>query len=371
LVAGKVNSAYFDKTGTLTKQGLDFVNLEASSSESRDTATLGMAVCHTLHVTSEGQLIGNNVDSVAFQHTGSTFVHEAETKPLIKFGGEHYKTLKQYEFDNHRVTQSVVVSDSSGKVTVFVKGSPEAIQKICSSGVSPDFDAYLKKSSKLGIYTLAIASKALDLGSTNIDDITRDDVETDLHFEAFLCFQNTMREETPAVIREILEGDVTVTMITGDNVLTGICIARQAGIIQEEARVLLARVTADGEITWIDAETDFEVEPPTSESLKSSNVALSVTGETWQAMLQNDPKNANLIADYIRVFGRCNPLDKVSVIAHFVEQGRKTLMCGDGGNDCGGLKTAHVGIALSTSEASVVAPFTSLDKEITAVTEVL
>jgi cation-transporting P-type ATPase 13A2 len=46
-------------------------------------------------------------------------------------------------------------------------------------------------------------------------------------------------------------------------------------------------------------------------------------------------------------------------------------MYGDGQNDCGSLKTAHVGVALSTAEASLAAPFTSLDKSILAVAEVL
>ena len=377
-----MDAAFFDKTGTLTKNGMDFLSCD-SGVDGGDKALadiaetcikLGMAVCHTLAVTTTGELVGNQVDTVSFETSKAIMKQENGELPKISYLGEWFTVLKRYEFDTHRATQSVIVQKEGGKMLVFVKGSPEAIRALSSPSTVPaSFNATLRKSSLSGIYQIAIGYKEFDLAGASIADISRDDVEFSLTFAGFVKFQNAMKEDTPAVLRELKDGNVLLAMITGDSVLTGICIARESGMIGENRKVVIGNKGANDEIEWTEEESAEKVKKPICDVLDSStsNVDLALSGEAWSLLRSNDPKYASAIAKHVRVFGRCNPTDKVSVVSTFVENRYITLMCGDGQNDCGALKSAHVGVALSTSEASIVAPFTSLDKVISSVPEVL
>ncbi|KAJ3095763.1 hypothetical protein HDU96_001057 [Phlyctochytrium bullatum] len=64
------------------------------------------------------------------------------------------------------------------------------------------------------------------------------------------------------------------------------------------------------------------------------------------------------------VFARMKPGHKTWIVERLIRQGRYVGMCGDGANDTGALKAAHVGLALSDSEASIVAPFTSIRRSV-------
>lgn len=52
---------------------------------------------------------------------------------------------------------------------------------------------------------------------------------------------------------------------------------------------------------------------------------------------------------YCTVFARMSPKQKELIVTAYKNAGKGVLMCGDGTNDVGALKKAHVGIALVTS----------------------
>ena len=385
LVAGKVTRAFFDKTGTITKQGLDFVSArgksswidvskgfskEMSLSFSTDELKLGMACCHNLTRNNAGEMIGNPVDRVVFSHSRATVDGVSQGHFLLTDDtGRQVAVLKQFDFDHHRMTQSVVVqSVSDGQLIVFCKGSGEAIRAISKKATMPsNFDAVLRQSARSGLYQISMASKTLGI-DTDVSNLSRDQVESDLSFQGVINFKNTMRENAPEVIRQLRDGEVKSTMITGDSVLTGICIAKEAGLLQDSKAILAGSLEAD-QVVWRTEDEDRAVTLPSIDALQ--NVQLAISGAAWQHIRVTDPKLAVALQDSIRVFGRCTPHDKVAVVQGFSKAGHITLMSGDGGNDCGALKAAHVGVALSDAEASIVAPFTSLEKDIGDVLEVI
>lgn len=218
LIAGKVKRAFFDKTGTLTNQGLDFLSAKngtelqtmlESVGVTDPTMKLGLATCHTLHAANNGALIGPAVDRMAFSAVSAKIKDEKS----ITFEGNPVAYLKRFEFDHHSMTQSVVIRKGD-ESTVFVKGSPEAIAKLCvPSSLPSNFHEMTRLSARNGIYQLAMATSPLKIANS-VSELKREDIERDLNFAGVINFQNSMKEDTPKVIKELREGDISSAMIT-------------------------------------------------------------------------------------------------------------------------------------------------------------
>ena len=104
-------------------------------------------------------------------------------------------------------------------------------------------------------------------------------------------------------------------------------------------------------------------------SLDSFNFAM--TGKTFGILRKSFPRIFEKILVNGTVYARMSPDQKAQLVEHLISIGYCVSMCGDGANDCGALKAAHVGISLSEAEASVAAPFTSKIQNISCVPEVI
>ena len=72
-----------------------------------------------------------------------------------------------------------------------------------------------------------------------------------------------------------------------------------------------------------------------------------------------------------RVFARMAPEHKALLVDGFKKEELAVLMCGDGANDCMALRTANIGVSLSEEEASIAAPFTSKNQNISCLVPLL
>ncbi|KAJ1663443.1 hypothetical protein IW140_005008 [Coemansia sp. RSA 1813] len=389
IMAGKVRVFCFDKTGTLTKEGLEYFAVQQIDGAGRfepeeikmshlpDATQVGFAACHAVTAV-HGDLIGNPVDVEQFRATGwelGSEPHQGALEPaeasslwldtIVSPQGRRVHVIKRFEFVHARQSMSVAVLDTeTGHVHVFVKGSFERLKRMAAADSVPaDYDAVTARWAKEGCYVLALAHR--DLG--RVDDLQavarmpREELEAQCSLVSLLLFRNQLKHDTETAIAELKDGDTRTVMITGDNALTGVYIARQCGMVGAGARVLLgdieqADAKGGAQLVWRDTETDIE-----HGADELSGHELAVTAAAFDHLVATQTIR-QLLLD-IRIFARMTPHGKVQCVNLHMERA-VTAMCGDGGNDCGALRAAHVGIALSDSEASIVSPFSSSNRSV-------
>jgi len=199
-------------------------------------------------------------------------------------------------------------------------------------------------------------------------------------------------------------------MVTGDNVLTAISVARQCQIINQYHKIFLADVSEDQQaegLIWTDFKfsdqkmtESLEITHDTSDKNNSTVISfnegdsdslfsnlndqddycIAITGKAFSKIIHEVEVNSNPKYQQIfkkmlskcAVYARMHPDEKALMIKHLMTHQKNTVgMCGDGANDVGALKTANVGVSLSEAEASIAAPFTSKIQDISCIPRLL
>jgi cation-transporting ATPase 13A1 len=399
-MAGKIDSCLFDKTGTITSDKLVAVGVVDASDLSKNMSSAQIATpiecsktsaiiiggCHSL-VQIDGKTYGDPLEQAALfaakwdydpKSSKSKPKFSEEIKKRTWKGTPSAKILARNHFASSLQRMSVVatVQQNEGEneqTWALVKGSPEKIATLLKS--KPDgFDSQYRTLAEKGMRVIALAHKVLSPGdSKRVNDakspLSRDEVECDLEFAGFLAFACRVRTDSEEVINALIASSNRVMMATGDATLTALHVGNEVGIAKgglAGAAVLELEQSnnkSGGSLRWVSAKRDKDGGIQVIGSYKDLSIpqlaqkySLCVTGESLNAAsyaatttTESGTSSESELWDYldsVSIFARMSPDDKERVLKRLKQQGRHTYMCGDGANDVGALKQAHVGVAL-------------------------
>jgi len=381
--AGQVDVACFDKTGTLTGEdlvvdGIAGLSLgDASVETGPDGAHIGLtnvtnvatettlvlATAHALVKLDDGEIVGEPMEKATLESLGwklgakDTLTANTTT---AKSHAEIVQIRRRFQFSSTLKRQSsvatVVVNNNNRRkvksTIAAVKGAPETIRNMLIS-TPANYEETFKHFTRNGGRVLALAYKYLseegEWGQNRINDLKREQVESDLHFAGFLVLQCPLKPDAIEAVRALNESSHRVVMITGDNPLTAVHVAKQVEIVDRDCYILDAPENDESgeKVVWrsvddkISIPVDF-TKPLDAEILRSKDIC--ITGYALAKFM--DRPGWNQILRHTWVYARVSPRQKEEILLGLKDCGYTTLMAGDGTNDVGALKQAHIGVAL-------------------------
>lgn len=299
--SGSLNILFTDKTGTLTKGELEMVGfvtfdntIYKSIEEIKKTKLKEITLLNLQYNTNStyinNEIIGGNITDRA----------------IIKFTGpikeNKYKILNKEEFNSKKKYSKVTLNYETK--TEFYKGAYELIIDKCSYFYKSDgTKSIIKNKQEL----INLGNSYTEKGYRVLACSTSNNLTNGV-FLGFILIKDEIRPTTIEGIKKVTESGIQTVMITGDNKLTAISIAKEIGLLTKENDIVL-----------------------TSEELNK----------------MNDIEVKKIIPK-LKVVARSLPEDKKRLVILSQELGLVTGMTGDGINDAPALKRADVGFAMGS-----------------------
>ncbi|XP_076133092.1 polyamine-transporting ATPase 13A2 isoform X1 [Alosa pseudoharengus] len=416
-VCGKLSLFCFDKTGTLTEEGLDVWGvMEATGNTFSELVPdprllppghmlTSLACCHTVALLG-GQQLGDPLELKMIESTGWELEEPEgeDERAHAEFGGRRVLAvmrpppqellpqdismsqavaiIQRFPFSSALQRMSVITVAPGGQAAAaFLKGAPEMVASHCIQESMPaEFSSTLRSFASEGFRVLALAYKPLD-EKTDLNSMSRDEVERDMRFLGLLVMKNQVKPESPEVISALRQARLRTVMVTGDNILTAVNVARSCGMVASHEKVIFVHASPPtgqspavlkfhlGE-GGVEADaSQQEAMDVLSQGLYQSGVSyhLAVNGKSFSALCDFFPEYTPKVLMRATVYARMAPDQKTQLVTALKQLNYRVGMCGDGANDCGALRAADVGVSLSEAEASVASPFTSKTDNISCV----
>ena len=312
-----------DKTGTITTNQMEVIEIFADQKDylandfdfkNYDVLANIVGLCNNAVLDEHKKYYGDAVEVA-----GANFLKKLEIdKEKLEVKSPR---IMEIPFDSERKLMSSINQDDQ-EVYLYVKGSMDAILKRSSSILIDGkvrkitnedkqvLDAKEKEYSNKALKVLAFAYKRIDKHIQADEDYQKE--ENNLTFVGLIGFKDPAHMDVKAAIKTCKEAYIDVYMITGDNIETGVAIAKEVGIIDSDNKGI--------ELTSFEDITDKEM------------------GE--------------LVKNY-RVFARVTPEQKYQIIESLKRKGKVVAMTGDGVNDAPAMKLASVAVGMGKNGTDV------------------
>ncbi|XP_061775883.1 polyamine-transporting ATPase 13A3-like [Nerophis ophidion] len=413
-ISGLLNLVCFDKTGTLTEDSLHLWGIQraevgtfsppetevATESLTKTSFVAGMATCHSL-ISIKDKLCGDPIDLNVFSATGwileepreeQTALYDVHISTIVRHPQQwgEFGIVRQLPFSSALQRMSVVVRQLGQKhFDIYLKGAPETVVNLCKPHTVPQsFTDTLETYTRQGFRVIALAHHQLEskLSWQEVQNLSREQLETNMDFLGLIVMQNKIKEQTAGVLLDLRQANIRTLMVTGDNMSTAISVARDCGMVQAHEDIIIADAVPPNEenpasITWRYSDNHVVNNNQTAEvsfagdglkdKEKEPGYHFAVSGQAFAVIKQHFPELSQKFLLRATVFARMTPDLKTQLVEVLQNIDYMVGMCGDGANDCGALKKAHSGISLSELEASVASPFTSSIPNISCVTTLI
>ncbi len=310
---GNVEVICSDKTGTITQNVMTVTQIYKDNKllpsgkykyEDNDLLLLNMMLCNDSTYIGD-KLIGDPTETALID------ICVKNNIDYEKISTEYNRT-GDIPFDSDRKMMSVQVSNNKNTY-LFTKGSLEGILKNSTSYV---VDGKIKKLSKEKKEEFIKMEQ--DLSHKALRVIAFAYKENDKLSEDKLIFQGMVgmidppRDSVYGAILTCKSAGITPIMITGDNLITAMEIAKSVGLADENS--------------------------------------LGIEGKDIQNL--SDVELADQVLNY-SVFARVSPQDKVRIVEAIQKNKKVVAMTGDGVNDAPSIKLADIGIGMGQTGTEV------------------
>jgi magnesium-transporting ATPase (P-type) len=273
--------------------------------EVRRLATTGV-LCNEAQLKVAGHettVVGDTVDAAFLVLGAKLGLSKLELEDAyVPSGGVPFESERRYAAAFHRY---------DGRTVAHVKGAVEAVVNMCGGIDAELVERRAEELASQGFRVIALAAGPVDL-----DGVT-DGVHPVLNNLEFLGLGgliDPVRRDVPDAIRRCRAAGVEVKMVTGDHPVTGLAIAEQLGIADDDRHIVHGRELA------------------------------AVDGD--DARLQERIAGA-------RVFARVEPGQKMQIVTSLQRSGHFVAVTGDGVNDAPALRAANIGVAMGRSGTDV------------------